>query len=64
MRAIVRALTPGNGRSNRCEAEDELLQRLDSDGVMFAASNLSAALSLLEANGHQGYDIGSLPGLP
>jgi hypothetical protein len=30
--AIVRSLAPGNGRSNRTESEDELRERLDSDG--------------------------------
>ena len=46
----------GNGRGNRCESEDELLQRLDSDGVVHDASDLPAALSRLES--------GSLPGHP
>ena len=38
---------------NRCESEDELLQRLDSDGVVHDASDLPTALSRLES--------GSLP---
>jgi hypothetical protein len=39
------SLQAGNGRGNRCESEDELLQRLDSDGVVYDASDLPAALS-------------------
>jgi hypothetical protein len=31
--AIVRALTPGGGRTNRVESEDELKHRLAEDGV-------------------------------
>jgi hypothetical protein len=33
-KAVVRALTPGNGRSSPCE-EDELRERLDQDGVLY-----------------------------
>jgi hypothetical protein len=32
-KALVRALQPGNGRSNRCHSEDEIRSRLDEDDV-------------------------------
>ena len=63
-RSIVRSLLPGNGRSNRCDDEDDLRSRLDSDGVIYDPSELPAALSLLENNGDGQYDAGQLPGLP
>jgi hypothetical protein len=46
--AILRALQPGNGRSNRCEVEAELPDRLASDGVTFDVSDLDQALTRLE----------------
>lgn len=62
-KAVVSALTSGNGRSNPCE-EDELRSRLAQDGMSYNPSDLPAALSLLEGNGEAGYDVGALPGLP
>jgi hypothetical protein len=62
-KAVVRALTPANGRSNPCE-EGELRERLDQDGVLYNSADLSPALSLLESNGEAGYDTGTLPDLP
>jgi hypothetical protein len=44
-KAIVRALQPRNGRSSRCETEDELRSRLSEDGVVYDPSDLPAALS-------------------
>jgi hypothetical protein len=46
--AILRALQPGNGRSNRCDVEAELPDRLASDGVTFDVSDLDQALTRLE----------------
>jgi hypothetical protein len=64
-RAIVRALTPGGGRTNRVESEDELKHRLAEDGVKIDRKLLAAALEALEVNGEAGgFDSGSLPGLP
>jgi hypothetical protein len=64
IKSIVRALTPGNGRANVCESEDELAQRLASDGVEYEPEQVSKALELLEHNGDGKYDVGTLPGLP
>ncbi len=44
-KAIVRALQPGNGRSSRCETEDELRSRLSEGGVVYDPSDLPAGLS-------------------
>ena len=56
-KAVVRALTPGNGRKSPCE-EDELRKRLEQDGAVYNSSDLPPALSVLENND------GSIPGLP
>ena len=64
IRSIVRALTPANGRSNVCESEDELRQRLTEAGVEYGPEQLLRALDLLENNGDGNYDTGQLPGLP
>src|SRR5512132_1810095 len=48
-RAVVRALEAGNGRSNRCETEEELRSRLADDGVGYHPQDLASALSLLES---------------
>ena len=47
--AIIRALAPGTGRSNLCDSEDELIERLDQAVVIYDPADLPAALSLLEA---------------
>jgi len=47
--AIIRALSPRNGRSNLRDSEEELIQRLDQEGVIYDAADLPAALSRLEA---------------
>jgi hypothetical protein len=61
--AIVRALTPGGGRTNRVESEDELKHRLAEDGVKIDRKPFAAALELLEENGDAGgFDAGRLPG--
>jgi hypothetical protein len=63
-RAIVRSLTPGQGRTNRCQSEDELRHRLTEDGVKINKNNFAAAVAVLEENGDPGgYDTGRLPGL-
>ena len=36
-KAVVRALTPGNGRKSPCE-EDELRERLEQDGAVYNSS--------------------------
>jgi hypothetical protein len=64
IRSIVRALTPGNGRANICGSQEELSQRLASDGVDYEPEQLSTALEMLENNGAGNYDTGMLPGLP
>jgi hypothetical protein len=64
IKAIVRALTPGNGRSHRSETEQELLERLHQDGVIFDPDDVPAALSALHSNGDGDYDIGQIPGVP
>ena len=46
-KAVVRALTPGNGRKSPCE-EDELRERLEQDGAVYNSSDLPTALSVLE----------------
>jgi hypothetical protein len=64
-RAIVRALTPAGGRTNRRESEDELRHRLAEDGAEIDKKYFNTALAVLEENGHAGgYDAGRLPGLP
>jgi hypothetical protein len=63
IRSIVRALTPGNGRANICESEDELKQRLAEDGSGYEPEQFPRALELLENNGDGNYDTGALPGL-
>lgn len=54
-KAIIRALTAGNGRSALCDSEPELITRLDEDGVGYNPEDLPAALALLGA--------GEVPGL-
>jgi hypothetical protein len=54
-KAIIRALTAGNGRSALCDSEQELITRLDEDGVGYNPEDLPAALALLGA--------GEVPGL-
>ena len=56
-KAVVRALTPSNGRKSPCE-EDELRERLEQGGAVYNSSDLPPALSVLENND------GSIPGLP
>jgi hypothetical protein len=51
VRRVPGALQPGSGRSSHCEDEDQLRQRLDSDGVIYGPSDLPTALSRLEPNG-------------
>ena len=51
-KAVLRALLPGDGRSNRCP-RDELPERLTSDGVIFDPDDLSQVLSRL-------HDVGQL----
>jgi hypothetical protein len=64
-RAVVRALSPNVGRTNRVESEDELKHRLAEDGVRIDRKQFAAALEVLELNGEAGgFDTGSLPGLP
>jgi hypothetical protein len=50
-RAIIAALQPGNGRSNRVGSEAELIQRLVEDGFQFRAATLFATLGVLVAEG-------------
>lgn len=51
-RAVLQALSPGNGRANRCP-RDELPERLTSDGVQFDSDDLPEVLSRL-------HDVGQL----
>lgn len=46
-KAVVRALTPSNGRKSPCE-EDELRERLEQGGAVYNSSDLPTALSVLE----------------
>lgn len=46
-KAVIVALTAGNGRSARCDNEGELQQRLDADGVDFDPVDIPAALAQL-----------------
>jgi hypothetical protein len=63
--AIVRALTPGDGRTNRVESEDELRHRLAEDGLKVGRKQFAAALEVLDVNGEAGgFDTGALSGLP
>jgi hypothetical protein len=48
---VLRALQPGNGRGNRCEANAELPERLAEAGVEFDPSDLAEALIRLENAG-------------
>jgi hypothetical protein len=50
-RAIIAALTAGNGRSNRVPSETELIQRLVEDGFQFKPAALFATLGVLVAQG-------------
>jgi hypothetical protein len=45
-KAVIRALSPGNGRSNRCP-RDELPERLISDGVIYDPDDLPEILARL-----------------
>jgi hypothetical protein len=44
--AVIRALQPGNGRSNRCQLS-ELSERLESDGVTCTPEDLAATITRL-----------------
>jgi len=46
----VNALSPRNGRTNRC-ARDELSPRLDADGITYDAHDLDEVLIRLEEVG-------------
>lgn len=48
---MLKALTAGNGRSNRCEVKTELPQRLAADGAKYALRILLEALIRLEGVG-------------
>jgi hypothetical protein len=50
-RAIIAALQPGNGRSNRAGSEAELIQRLVEDGFQFKPATLFTTLGVLVAEG-------------
>jgi hypothetical protein len=50
-RAVLRALQPGNGRSNRCRVEGELPDRLRQDEVDFLPEDLGTAIQRLEDAG-------------
>jgi hypothetical protein len=58
-KAIVRALQPGNGRSSRCEAEDELRSRLAEGG--WSTTRLIYQLGSLPTGEQRegGYDPGA-----
>jgi hypothetical protein len=44
------ALRPGGGRTNICESENELSNRLAEDGAELSRENLAAALKALEGS--------------
>jgi hypothetical protein len=46
--AINRAMAAGNGRTARCDTEQELAERLDADGVDFDPADIPTALAQLE----------------
>ena len=46
--AVINALMPDNGRSNRCESFEELCARLAEDGVSVDPGHLRQAVSRLE----------------
>lgn len=59
--AIIRALAPGSGRSNLCDSEDELIERLDQAVVIYDPADVPAALSLLEAGELRGPVLSTPP---
>jgi hypothetical protein len=50
-RAVLKVLVAGNGRSNRCEVNQELPQRLATDNVNYDPAQLQLALVRLEDSG-------------
>jgi hypothetical protein len=51
---IINAMSSGNGRSGRCESEDEIKQLLDLDAVDYDPEDFATALSVLEQKGAPG----------